>query len=182
MHLGRSLIRGAIGFGDVRGKVLEATAPNLLQLTPLHSTSRFAVVVDGDVKLLPEASAEGMGQVDAETHGEVGKRNKGDHVDRAHSRMLALVMAQVDPFRRNGSAGHGGIDSERWLGDEGYHHAVVVSVGLDVDHPRARVTDCVGDGGDDVEPPPFREIRDALYKGSQTAPPATVCRTRFTPT
>jgi hypothetical protein len=55
-------------------------------------------------------------------------------------------------------------------------------VGLDVDHTRARRFDRIGDGGDDVEPPAFREIWDALYKGSQTAPPTTVRMTRFTPT
>jgi hypothetical protein len=55
-------------------------------------------------------------------------------------------------------------------------------VGLDVDHAGARRFDRIGDGGDDVEPPALREIWDALYKGSQTAPPTTVCMTRFTPT
>jgi hypothetical protein len=58
----------------------------------------------------------------------------------------------------------------------------VVGIGLDVDHPRARGTDRIGDGGNDVESPAFREIWDALYKGSQTAPPTTVRSTRFTPT
>jgi hypothetical protein len=58
----------------------------------------------------------------------------------------------------------------------------VGGIGLNVDHPRARGFDRVGDGGDDVEPPALRKIRDALYKGSQTAPPATVRSTRFTPT
>jgi hypothetical protein len=58
----------------------------------------------------------------------------------------------------------------------------VGSIRLDVDHSGARATDGIRDGGDDVEAAAFREIRDALYKGSQTAPPTTVCRTRFTPT
>jgi hypothetical protein len=58
----------------------------------------------------------------------------------------------------------------------------VVGIGLDVDDPRAGGTDRIRNGGNDVEPPALREIRDALYKGSQTAPPTTVRSTRFTPT
>jgi len=58
----------------------------------------------------------------------------------------------------------------------------VGGVGLDVDHARARVSDRIRDRGDDIEPAALRKIRDALYKGSQTAPPTTVRMTRFTPT
>jgi hypothetical protein len=58
----------------------------------------------------------------------------------------------------------------------------VSGVGLDVDHAGARISDRIRNGGDDTEPPALRKIRDALYKGSQTAPPATVRMTRFTPT
>jgi hypothetical protein len=58
----------------------------------------------------------------------------------------------------------------------------VGGVGLDVDHAGARISDRIGDGGDDIEPPALRKIRDALYEGSQTAPPTTVRMTRFTPT
>jgi hypothetical protein len=58
----------------------------------------------------------------------------------------------------------------------------VGGIRLDVDHPGARATDRIRDGGDDVEAATLREIRDALYKRSQTAPPATVWMTRFTPT
>ena len=163
-------------------ELLEATPTDLLELTPLDSTGGLAVVVDGDVQLLPQARAEIVSQVDTHAHREIRKGNEGDHVGRAHPRMLATMVAQVDPLRRNGGARHRRIDRQRRLGDEGDDHAVVGGIGLDVDHPRARRFDGVGNGGDDVEPPAFREIRDALYKGCQTAPPTTVCRTRFTPT
>ena len=96
--------------------------------------------------------------------------------------MLATVAAQVDPFRGNGSTGHRRIDRKRRLRDEGDNHPVVGGVGLDVDHAGTRRFDRIGNGGNDIEPPAFREIRDALYKGTQTAPPTTVCKTRFTPT
>src|SRR4029077_18835301 len=100
----------------------------------------------------------------------------------AHSRMFAAVVAQVDQFRRDGGAGHGRVDRARRLGHESDHHPVVGGVGLDVDHASARVSDRIRDGGDDVEPAALRKIWDALYKGSQTAPPTTVRMTRFTPT
>jgi hypothetical protein len=53
---------------------------------------------------------------------------------------------------------------------------------LDVDHAGARGLDRIRDLGDDLEPAALGEIRDALYEGCQTAPPATVVMTRFTPT
>src|SRR5712691_3829361 len=177
-----ALVWRAVGVSDMVDEVLEAALPNLLELAALDATRGFAVVVDRDVELLPETRPERVRQVGAEANGKVGKRHKGDNVGRAHSRMLATVPAQVDAFRRDGGAGHRRIDGERRLGHEGDHHAVVGSVGLDVYHAGARRFDRIGDGGDDFEPPAFREIRDALYKGSQTAPPTTVRMTRFTPT
>ena len=134
------------------------------------------------MQLLPQPRPEIVREVDADAHRQVGKGDEGDHVDRAHSWMLATVVAQVDPFRGNGSTGHRRIDGERGLRDEGDDHPVVGGIGLDVDHAGARGFDRIGDGADDVEAAAFREIRNALYKGSQTAPPTTVCRTRFTPT
>ena len=134
------------------------------------------------MQLLPQPRPEIVREVDADAHRQVGKGDEGDHVDRAHSWMLAAVAAQVDPFRGHGGTGHRRIDRECRLGHKGNDHAVVGGIGLDVDHAGARGFDRIGDGGDDVEAAPFREIGDALYEGSQTAPPTTVCRTRFTPT
>jgi hypothetical protein len=96
--------------------------------------------------------------------------------------VFAAVMPQVDPLRRDRGAGHGRIDREGGLGDEGNHHPIVRGVGLDVDHAGARVADRIRDRGDDVKAAAFREIRDALYKGCQTTPPTTIVITRFTPT
>src|ERR1700694_2086498 len=182
VDLRRTLVWRTVRVRDVADQILEAAAPNLLQLAALDSTRGFAVVIDGDVELLPEARAESMRQVDAQAHRQVGKRHEGDDVDRAHPRMLATVLAEVDLFGRDRGAGHRRIDHDRRLGDEGDDHAGVGGVGLDVDDAGARGFDRIGDRGDDIEPPTLREIRDALYKGSQTAPPTTVCRTRFTPT
>ena len=92
------------------------------------------------------------------------------------------MPAQVDPFGRDGGAGHCRVDHETWLGHEGHHHPIVGGVGLDVDDAGSRSADRIGDRRDDVEAPALGEIRDAFYKGSQTAPPATVWMTRFTPT
>ena len=160
----------------------EAAATNFLQFAALSAARGLAVVIDGDMQLLPQPSPEIVREIDADAHRQIGKGDEGDHVDRAHSWMLAAVVTQVDPLCRHGRAGHCRIDSERGLRDEGDDHAVVGGVGLDVDHAGARGFDRIGDGGDDVEAAAFREIGDALYKGSQSAPPTTVCRTRFTPT
>ena len=163
-------------------QVLIPAATNLLQLAALIPARGLAVVIGGDVQLLPQARPEIVREVDADAHRKVGERHKGHDVGRPHSRMLATVAAQVDPFRGNGGTGDRRIDRERRLRDEGDDHPVVGGIGLDVDHAGARGFDRIGDGGDDVEAAPFREIRHALYKGSQTAPPTTVCKTRFTPT
>src|SRR6266702_3600023 len=63
-------------------------------------------------------------EVDADAHRQVGKGDEGDHVDRAHSWMLAAVAAQVDPFRGNGGTGHRRVDRERRLGHKGDDHPV----------------------------------------------------------
>jgi hypothetical protein len=96
--------------------------------------------------------------------------------------VFAAVLPEVDPFRCDAGARHGGIDGEGGLGNESDHHPVVGGVGLDVDDAGARVSDRIRDLGDDLQAAAFREIRDALYKGCQTMPPATVLITRFTPT
>src|ERR1700737_1398103 len=68
--------RGAVDITDVRGQVLEATAPNFLQLPALRSAGGFAVVIHRNVQVLPEPLAERMRKVDTDAHRKVGKRHE----------------------------------------------------------------------------------------------------------
>jgi hypothetical protein len=58
----------------------------------------------------------------------------------------------------------------------------VRGIGLDVDDAGPGSLDRIRDLGDHLQPAPLGEVGNALYKGCQTTPPATVVMTRFTPT
>src|SRR6202023_2421079 len=179
---GRSFVRGAVRVADVLEQILEASLAYLFQLAALGPSGGLGIVIDRDSKLFPESRAESMGKVDANTHRQVGERNEGHNVGGTHPWVFAAVLPQIDAFGRNGGAGHRRIDRKAWLGDEGDDHPVMRGIGLDVDYAGARRLDRIRDLGDDLQPATLREIRDALYEGCQTTPPATVVMTRFTPT
>src|SRR5258708_1599857 len=105
-----SLVGRAVWVTDVVTQLLEATLANFFQLTTLQPGGRFAVVVDGDAQLLPQARAEGVGELNTDAHRQVGERHEGHDVRGAHPRVLPAMLPHVDPFRRDGGAGHRRVD------------------------------------------------------------------------
>ena len=84
------------------------------------------------------------------------------------------MPAQVDALRGHRGAGNGRFHRQVRFCHKCHHHPVVRGIGLDIDHPGPGGADRVTDRRDHVRTATLRKIRDALYEGRQTTPPATV--------
>ena len=115
-----------------------------------------------------------MRQVDTDAHRQVGEWHEGDDIGCPHAWVLAAMLAQVDSFGGDRGAGHRRVNRLVGRRHKGHHHPVVRGISLDIDDPRSRAADGVGDRADHVLATALRKIRDALYEGRQTTPPATV--------
>jgi len=110
---------------DVGGQLLESAATDLFQLATLRLAGCLPVVVDRDPELAPEPCPEDPGKLDAGRHRQIGKGDERHDVRRTHARVLALMLAQVDAFRRDPGTSEGGIDRPVRLAHERHHHPVM---------------------------------------------------------
>ena len=76
----------------------------------------------------------------ADVAGHSTKRHEGDDIDGAETRVDALMAAQVDELDGGGGAGQGGIQHRLIGAGEGDDAAVVVGVGVTVQHLHLRAS------------------------------------------
>ena len=81
--------------------------------------------------------------------------------------MDAVVLPQVDPLGRARDPGEQRVRELLLVGDEGEDGAVMVRIGVDVEHV-CTAREGLPDGGDHREIPPFRHVRDGLEQHRPT--------------
>ena len=160
----RAEVGRAVGIGrDGVAKALELALPDVGQANALRPARRSCIQVDGDRKFRADALAQLIRKLDAGVHACLTYRHERDHVGRAHPRVLAVMLGQVD--QRGGT-----FDApKRRLGDgvrpphEGQHHPIVDAVGVQVEHrDTSDGGSCVANRGDDRGAATFAEVGDAL--------------------
>ena len=147
---------------------VQAAGPDGGQPRSLWTQRRRAIEVDGHAQLRPDPAPQGVGQRRASFDGGPVQRHDGHDIGGAHAGMNARVRAQVDPAHSLGdgsqqalgqSLGRGGCERE----DE----AVVVRVGVGVEHVHSASGGRSADGFHDCRGPTLGEVRDGLEKVSQ---------------
>src|SRR5262249_21073497 len=117
----------------------------------------------GDLQLVTDTAAERARELRAVVEGEVLDRDERNHVGRAHARVLAAVVVEVDEPGRALDDPEGRFDHGLWLAGAAQHPAVVVGVHLAVEERRARHgRDRLDQLVDDLAPATFGEVGNAL--------------------
>jgi hypothetical protein len=158
-RVGRALRDGA----DLGAQQLEAAAAHVREVRALGPERGALVEVDGDRKLARDAAAGLVRERDALLDAQAAHRDEGEHVARAHARVLAGVAAEVNQFRRARDDAHRRLDNRVGRRDEGDDRAVVVGVGVRAEHERARDRlDGLGEARDHFGVAPLAEVRHTL--------------------
>jgi len=107
VNLVRAEIRSTIRRAGVHlvPNALELTAANIGQVLTIGTGRGALVQKDWNLELLAHALAERSGEDDAILHRRALERNERDDVRRAHPRMLAGVVIQVDVLPRRFDSG-----------------------------------------------------------------------------
>ncbi len=105
---------------------------------PFGSGRSELIEVDRQGKFLADSLAEATGQIDAVVHGDVGHRNEGADVDRAHSGVGALVAPHVDRLPRCRHQLERTLEHGLRFTDEGDHRAVGFDAGVDIEQLDSR--------------------------------------------
>ncbi len=161
--------------GDGVADRLELPGAHFGQVPAFGHAGGIAVEVDGNTQFLPHPRAEGDGQRDGLFCGGFAQGHEGDHVGRAHARVLALVGGEIDDTRRHLHHVEHGVDDVRSPADEGDDAPVVVRVLLGVEHGHARaVSSRRHDATDLGLVAAFGEVGDA-FEPAHSDPPWFAC-------
>ncbi len=107
------------GRRHLRGEPFELSATDVLEVLAGRIRRRLFVEVDGNTEPLGDRGADVLRQRDAVRHGDALDRDEGHDVDGAETRMLALVLTQVDgrhgllEQREHGRFERGGVADQR---------------------------------------------------------------------
>ena len=160
----RALVGDALGvLADPLAQPLELALPDVGEALARRPRGGVGVEEDGDLELLPDPRAEPLRVPDAVLHRAVLERDERDHVRRAHPRVLALVLREVEQARGRRRHAERRLDGGVRRPYERHDGAVVVRVHLGAEERDARhVLACCDDLVDDLAPPPFAEIWNAF--------------------
>src|SRR5258706_13523160 len=106
--------------GYVVAYAFKLTLANGSQILSLRSCGSFLIKVDRDTKLARHTLPASSRERDALVHSDSGNRDEGNHVGRAHARMLAGMCVEVDQLSGFFSRGHCGIHHALARPDECY--------------------------------------------------------------
>src|SRR5205085_4828451 len=101
MHLRRTVIGDPARVANLLREVLEAAGANGGQVATMFRRRRGFIEIDRDVKTLGDLARSRVRDLDALLHRRVLERNERHDVDRADTRMRAVMNAQIDARNRD---------------------------------------------------------------------------------
>ena len=169
-------------FRSTRRRVEPARAEGGLELSrvdPPLQLARPAPTEEGGSTAIADLAVEEHGKPELVPHPrpdrerdddcppEVRQRKRDDRNDirRADARMDAFVRLEVDSPASLVDTRDESLLDPAVVTDEGDDGAVVVTVDMRVEHPRARARERLGNRGDRGRVPSLRDIRDGLEQG-----------------
>jgi hypothetical protein len=154
VHVIRPEVRIALRVGaKLRQQRFEFSTPYLGEILPRRAAGGSFVQVHRDLELSPHPLTESMGERYAVLHSGVLERDERNHVRCTDTRVLACMLAEVDPVARFANSGERRFHSAFHGRDERDHGAVVRLIRGNIEYGDAahrgdRVPDC----GDDFRP------------------------------
>ena len=118
-------------------ETLELPFAHVREILSFGPPRRVIVEIHRYVQLASDALAQLLRQLDALLDSHAGDRNKRDHIDGAHARVLALMDVQVDQLRRFLGDAEARLHARVGRADEREDAAMMIGVRLDVQnrHP-----------------------------------------------
>ena len=135
---------------DRPAELLQPTAAEVARKGPGRVGGHGAVEEDRQVELGPEAPGEAGRDLAGQGHVVVAERHDRGDVERADAWVDPAMAAQVDAVDALAGQGHQRVLEGERLPHDGEDAAVVVGVGVDVDHAGPGPPACVRESGDDA--------------------------------
>ena len=134
MHPRLAEVRLARRIGrNLRANSFKLPAPDVFQILPLRRSRRRLVQINRNLKSLPDLLAHMTRHGDAILDGHAINRNERHHVGRAHARMRALMLGQINQLRGLAHAANRRFLDRLPLADQRDHAAVVVGIHLAIE-------------------------------------------------
>ena len=147
-----------------RSRILESSAPAILEQPAIRAHGRGFVEVHRDIETFPNLFSRSPGDSDAIGQRGAFERYERNHVRRAHSRMNARVLAQIDALHRHRDASQRAFRHRIRRTGERDDAAVVIGIHFRPQHQHAgRRCDSVFDRVHDSCVSPLGKISDAFY-------------------
>ncbi len=118
---------------NVGANAFELTAANIFQILPFGRGSGSFIEINRNLKALCDLGSNVARHGYAVLDGDAVNRDERDDIGRAHARVRALMLGEVDQFGGFAYSSDGGFLNGFALADEGYHTTVVVGIHLAVE-------------------------------------------------